>query len=40
VLDFGQYYPENDQAKQYPMIITSPGYAKDFFETLKNAIDR
>ncbi len=29
VIDFGQYYPENDQAELYTRIITSPCYAKE-----------
>jgi hypothetical protein len=39
VLDFGQYYPENDQAELYTRIITSPAYAKEFFKTLKLSIE-
>ena len=39
VIDFGQYYPENDQAELYTRIITSPAYAKAFLKTLKNSIE-
>ena len=40
VIDFGQHYPENDQAELYTRIITSPAYAKVLFETLKESLDR
>jgi hypothetical protein len=40
VLDFGQYYPETDQAELYTRIITSPAYAKCLLETLQESIDR
>jgi hypothetical protein len=40
VFDFGQYYPETDEAELYTRIITNPSYAKIFFETLKESIDR
>ena len=38
VLDFGQYYPENNKAEMYTRIITSPVYAKRLMKTLKDAI--
>ena len=38
VIDFGQYYPETDQADLYTRIITSPAYAKAFLETLTKSI--
>ncbi len=40
VIDFGQYYPENDRAELYTRIITSPAYAKTLLQTLSNAIDK
>ena len=40
VLDFGQYFPETDQAKLYTRIITSPCYAKELSETLQESIGR
>lgn len=40
VIDFGQYYPENDQAELYTRIITSPTYAKVLLETLKESFKR
>jgi hypothetical protein len=39
VLDFGQYYPETEEAELYTRIITSPVYAKEFFKTLKLSIE-
>jgi len=39
VIDFGQYYPETDQAKLYTRIITNPAYAKSLIETLKESIE-
>ena len=38
VIDFGQYYPENDRAELYNRIITSPMYAKALLQTLSEAI--
>lgn len=40
VIDFGQYYPESDQAELYTRIITSPAYAKSLLETLRESIER
>ena len=40
VLDFGQKYPENDQAELCIRIITTPIYAKAFFKTLKDSIEQ
>ncbi len=40
VIDFGQYYPESDQAELYTRIITSPAYAKSLIETLQQSIER
>ena len=39
VLDFGQYYPEIDEAELYTRIITSPRYAKELLSTLQESID-
>lgn len=38
LFDFGQCYSENDEAKLYTRIVTSPYYAKALFETLKDSI--
>ena len=40
VIDFGQYYPENDQAELCTRIITSPAYAKSLLETLSESIEQ
>jgi len=40
IIDFGQYYPENDKAELYTRIITSPAYAKSLIETLQVSIER
>ena len=40
VIEFGQYYPENDQAELYTRIITSPMYAKTLLQILSEAIDK
>jgi len=40
VLDFGQYYPETDQAELCTRIITSPAYAKSLLKTLRESIDQ
>jgi len=39
IIDFGQYYSENDRAELYSRIITSPVYAKAFLKTLKKSIE-
>ena len=38
IIDFGQYYSENDPPGLYSRIITSPVYAKSFFKTLHESI--
>ena len=38
VIDFGQFYPGNDQAELYSRIITNPIYAKELLVTLQEAI--
>jgi hypothetical protein len=40
VFDFGQHYSETDQAELYTRIITSPCYAKELLETLKESIQQ
>ena len=40
LLDFGQCYPEEQEARFHTRIITSPVYAYAFFETLRESIDR
>jgi len=40
VIDFGQYYPENEEAELYTRIITSPAYAKSLLKTLRESIER
>jgi hypothetical protein len=38
VIDFGQYYSENDQAELYTRVVTSPVYAKSLLEILQESI--
>ena len=38
VLDFGQFYPESERARVHTRIVTSPRYAKAFFETLRESM--
>jgi hypothetical protein len=40
ILDFGQCYPETEEAELYTRIITSPVYANTFLKTLKDAIQQ
>lgn len=40
VIDFGQYYPENDEEKLYIRIVTSPAYAKRFLNLLAKSIEQ
>ena len=40
LLDFGQYYPETDEAALYTRIVTSPCYAKSLLETLRDSIEQ
>ena len=40
VIDFGQYFPENEEAELCARIITSPFYAKYFLDTLQQAIQQ
>jgi hypothetical protein len=34
VIDFGQYYSENEEAEPCTRIVTSPCYARELLETL------
>lgn len=34
IIEFGQYYPGNDEAELFTRIITSPAYAKSLLDTL------
>lgn len=38
VIDFGQYYPETEEAELFTRIVTSPAYAKSLLQTLQDAI--
>jgi hypothetical protein len=38
VIDFGQYYPESEEAELYTRIITSPAYATALLKTLEESI--
>ena len=38
VLDFGQLSPETEEVQFHTRIITAPGYAKAFFDTLRDSI--
>jgi hypothetical protein len=40
VVDFGQFYREEDRAHLHTRIITSPIYAKALLETLRESIER
>ena len=40
VFDFGQSYAGNDEAELYTRVVTSPAYAKAFFDTLKASIEQ
>jgi hypothetical protein len=40
IFDFGQSYDENDEAELYTRVITSPAYAKTFFDMLKGSIEQ
>ncbi len=40
VIDFGQYFPETDQAELYTRIVTNPSYAKSLLHTLEESIYR
>jgi hypothetical protein len=40
LFDFGQAFPESEQAQFHSRIITAPAYAKVLFETLKDSLER
>ena len=40
VLEFGQFYPKNGEAKLHTRIVTSPNYTKDLLETLWESIQQ
>ena len=40
VLDFGQHYPDSQQARMYTRIITTPIYIRALFKTIGESIDR
>lgn len=40
LLDFGQFYSEEKEARLHTRIITNPIYAKALLQTLRESIDR
>jgi hypothetical protein len=40
LLDFGQFFPENDRARVHTRIIMSPTYAQALFRTLEESLQR
>ena len=40
LIDFGQCYPQDQEAHFHTRIITGPVYALALFETLRESIDR
>ncbi|MGZ8157257.1 MAG: DUF3467 domain-containing protein [Methylobacter sp.] len=40
VIDFGQFYSENQEPRMHTRIITSPFYAKALLETLRESVER
>ncbi len=40
VIDFGQYYNEDEKVKLHTRIITNPSYAKMLLETLRESIEQ
>jgi len=40
ILDFGQFYGEDEEPQLHTRIITSPAYAKVFLETLRESIEQ
>jgi Protein of unknown function (DUF3467) len=40
LLDFGQFYPDRQQARLYTRIITYPIYAKAMLKTLGESLER
>ncbi|MCO6435002.1 DUF3467 domain-containing protein [Nitrosomonas nitrosa] len=39
ILDFGQFYPEDQDVKVHTRIITSPTYAKALLDVLQESIE-
>jgi hypothetical protein len=40
LLDFGQFYPESEQAQLHTRVITNPIYAKALLEIIRESLDR
>ena len=40
LFDFGQFYPEGQEAHFHTRVVTGPVYALAFFETLRESIGR
>jgi len=40
IFDFGQYHPENSEARMHSRIVTGPVYAKLMAELLQDAVKR
>jgi Protein of unknown function (DUF3467) len=40
VLDFGQYYPENEESALHTRIITNPTYANAFLKVLRESLEQ
>jgi len=40
VIEFGQYYSENEEAELYSRIITSPTYAKELLRILADSVSQ
>jgi len=40
VIEFGQYYSENEEAELYNRIITSPTYAKELLRILADSVSQ
>jgi len=40
VLDFGQFYSENEEPQLHTRIITGPIYVKHLLETLRESVER
>jgi Protein of unknown function (DUF3467) len=38
LLDFGQFYPGNEEPLMHTRVITSPTYAKAFLDTVRDSI--
>jgi hypothetical protein len=39
VLDFGQYYPDNEASRMHSRIIAAPVYARALLEALQSAVE-